>query len=106
MHRLFEDLADFLARLGPDRLDGRLLEALMTYVALLEQLCTTDFGSVIGYDDVPFARYSRPALSTISQDTAKAGRLMVSKLLDASGQGASRSERVPTDLIIRESCGG
>jgi DNA-binding LacI/PurR family transcriptional regulator len=62
--------------------------------------------SVIGYDDVPFARYSRPALSTISQDTAKAGRLMVSKLLDASGQGASRSERVPTDLIIRESCGG
>jgi hypothetical protein len=31
---------------------------------------------------------------------------MVSKLLDASGQGASRSERVPTDLIVRESCGG
>jgi DNA-binding LacI/PurR family transcriptional regulator len=62
--------------------------------------------SVVGYDNVPFSRYSSPALSTIAQDTAKAGRLMVSKLLDASGQGASRSERVPTDLIIRESCGG
>lgn len=36
---------------GPDRFDGRLLEALMTYVALIEQLCTTDYGSVIGYED-------------------------------------------------------
>ncbi len=62
--------------------------------------------SVVGFDNVPFARYSSPALSTIAQDTAKAGRLMVSKLLDASGERASRSERVPTDLIIRESCGG
>jgi DNA-binding LacI/PurR family transcriptional regulator len=61
--------------------------------------------SVVGFDNVPFARYSSPALSTISQDTAKAGRLMVSKLLD-SGDRVSRSERIPTDLIIRESCGG
>ena len=61
--------------------------------------------SVVGFDNVPFARYSSPALSTISQDTAKAGRLMVSKLLDG-GDRASRSERIPTDLIIRESCGG
>ena len=62
--------------------------------------------SVIGYDDVPFARYASPALSTISQNTAKAGRMLVSKLLDAHGQKAGRSERIPTDLIIRESCGG
>jgi DNA-binding LacI/PurR family transcriptional regulator len=60
--------------------------------------------SVVGYDNVPFSRYSRPALTTIAQDTAKAGRLLVSKLLDASSRGA-RSERVPTDLIVRESCG-
>ncbi|MBI5939275.1 MAG: substrate-binding domain-containing protein, partial [Caulobacterales bacterium] len=60
--------------------------------------------SVVGYDNVPFARYSRPALTTIAQDTAKAGRLLVSKLLDSSPRGA-RSERVPTDLIVRESCG-
>jgi DNA-binding LacI/PurR family transcriptional regulator len=62
--------------------------------------------SVIGYDDVPFARYAAPALSTISQNTAKAGRMLVSKLLDAGGQKTGRSERIPTDLIIRESCGG
>jgi DNA-binding LacI/PurR family transcriptional regulator len=62
--------------------------------------------SVIGYDDVPFARYSRPALTTILQDTARAGRLLVSKLLDAGTGGDIRSERMPTDLIVRESCGG
>lgn len=62
--------------------------------------------SVIGFDNVPFSRYATPALSTIAQDTMKAGRLMVSKLLDHSGEGAARSERVPTDLIVRESCGG
>lgn len=62
--------------------------------------------SVIGFDNVPFSRYSSPALSTIAQDTMKAGRLMVSKLLDHGGDAAGRSERVPTDLIVRESCGG
>lgn len=62
--------------------------------------------SVIGFDNVPFSRYSRPALSTIAQDTMKAGRLMVSKLLDHGGGAPGRSERVPTDLIVRESCGG
>ena len=62
--------------------------------------------SVIGYDDVPFARYSRPALTTVVQDTARAGRLLVSKLLDAGTAGDMRSERLPTDLIVRETCGG
>lgn len=60
--------------------------------------------SVVGYDNVPFSRFSRPALTTINQDAPRAGRLLVSKLLD-SGASASRSERVPTELIIRESCG-
>jgi DNA-binding LacI/PurR family transcriptional regulator len=36
----------------------------------------------------------------------KAGRLMVSKLLDSTGDRAGRSERIPTDLIVRETCGG
>lgn len=62
--------------------------------------------SVVGYDDVPFARYSRPALTTISQDADRAGRMLVSKLLGAKGDQEIRSERVPTNLIIRETCGG
>jgi len=62
--------------------------------------------SVVGYDDVQFARYSNPALTTISQHTEKAGRVLVSKLLQAGRGDDLRPERVPTDLIVRESCGG
>ena len=62
--------------------------------------------SVIGYDDVPVARYSRPALTTVRQDTALAGRLLVSKLMNAEAGSLLRSERLPTDLVVRESCGG
>jgi DNA-binding LacI/PurR family transcriptional regulator len=62
--------------------------------------------SVVGYDDVPFARYSRPAVTTISQDTSRAGRLLISKLIDTGAAGDMRSERLPTELIVRESCGG
>ncbi len=61
--------------------------------------------SVVGYDDVLLARYSHPALTTISQDMAKAGRLLVSKLMNSNGTQEIRSERLPTELIVRESCG-
>lgn len=61
--------------------------------------------SVVGYDNVLLARYSRPSLTTISQDMAKAGRLLVSKLLALSGGKEAQSERLPTELIVRESCG-
>jgi len=60
--------------------------------------------SVVGYDDISFARYSRPALTTISQDAARAGRMLVSKLLDGAGDEI-RSERMATELVVRESCG-
>ncbi|WP_418152048.1 LacI family DNA-binding transcriptional regulator [Litorimonas sp. RW-G-Af-16] len=62
--------------------------------------------SVVGYDDVQLARYNRPALTTIRQDLSKAGSLMVAKLLNASHPQDMVSERLPTDLIMRESCGG
>ncbi|NWG91626.1 MAG: LacI family DNA-binding transcriptional regulator [Parvularculaceae bacterium] len=61
--------------------------------------------SVVGYDDILLARYSHPALSTISQDMAKAGRLLVSRLLSSAEGAEIRSERLPTELIVRESCG-
>lgn len=62
--------------------------------------------SVVGYDNVLLARYSHPSLTTISQDMSKAGRILVSKLMNASDDKEIMSERLPTDLIVRESCGG
>jgi len=61
--------------------------------------------AVVGYDNVALAAYSRPSLTTISQNMEMAGRLMISKLLKASVTEALQSEFLPTDLIVRESCG-
>ena len=61
--------------------------------------------SVVGYDNLQLSAYGYPSLSTISQDPARAGRMMVAKLIASADMGAMRSERLPTELIVRESCG-
>ena len=61
---------------------------------------------MIGYDNVAFGAYLRPALSTIAQDAPKAGRVLVARLLGGKADLAPLPERLPTDLIVRESCGG
>jgi DNA-binding LacI/PurR family transcriptional regulator len=61
--------------------------------------------SVIGYDDSEFARYAQPRLTTVRQDTMKAGNLLVSKLLRLMDGHAVTSERLPTDIVVRDSCG-
>jgi len=62
--------------------------------------------SVVGYDNIQLAAYAHPMLTTISQDLARAGRLMVSKLLGALNDADMQSERLSTELVVRESCGG
>lgn len=59
--------------------------------------------SVVGYDNMLLSRLSTPALSTVQQDIPKAGRMLVSKLLEWTGD--FRPEMLSTELIIRESCG-
>jgi len=59
--------------------------------------------SVVGYDDMLLSRLSTPALTTIRQDTREAGRLLVSRVLDSPDD--HMSALLPTDLIVRESCG-
>jgi len=59
--------------------------------------------SVVGYDDILLSQLSVPALSTIRQDTRRAGALLVSSILDGDND---LEGLLPTDLIIRESCGG
>jgi DNA-binding LacI/PurR family transcriptional regulator len=49
------------------------------------------------------SRLSTPTLSTVQQDIPKAGRMLVSKLLEWNGH--PRPELLSTELIIRESCG-
>jgi signal transduction histidine kinase len=61
--------------------------------------------AVIGYDDIDAAALSTPGLTTIRQDVIKAGNLLASKLLRIIDGHRAKSERLPTDLVIRESCG-
>ncbi|MDF8331996.1 LacI family DNA-binding transcriptional regulator [Novosphingobium cyanobacteriorum] len=61
--------------------------------------------AVVGYDDSAFARLMQPQLTTMRQDPILAGHLLVTKLLRAMAGYEVKSERLPTELVIRESCG-
>jgi DNA-binding LacI/PurR family transcriptional regulator len=61
--------------------------------------------AVVGYDDIELAAHMHPALTTVRQDTTKAGRLLVTKLLSMMEGGQATSEVLPTDLVVRETCG-
>ncbi|WP_395397696.1 substrate-binding domain-containing protein [Novosphingobium sp. BL-8A] len=60
--------------------------------------------AVVGYDDMLLSRLSTPKLTTIRQDTQLAGRRLVSSVFDSRPRVAV--DRLPTELVIRESCGG
>ncbi len=62
--------------------------------------------AVVGYDDIALGRHSTPALTTVRQDVIKAGQLLVSKLFRRGAGLPAASERLPTEMIVRESCGG
>jgi DNA-binding LacI/PurR family transcriptional regulator len=61
--------------------------------------------SVVGYDDIAVAAYTSPALTTVRQDTASGGRALVENLLAALNGEKPRDVVLPTELVIRRSCG-
>lgn len=58
--------------------------------------------SVVGFDGVPEAAFTRPPLTTVRQPIVEIGRRAVAIVLDATG-GVVRREIVDTDLVIRGS---
>jgi LacI family transcriptional regulator len=63
--------------------------------------------SLVGYDDIPMAKYLVPRLTTVSKDAARSGREAV-KLLLARLRNPDQPRQkisVPPRLIIRESTG-
>ena len=61
--------------------------------------------SVVGFDDVPYARHLRPALTTVRQDFHELGRRAIGVLLDeVEGTVAPwRPPRVLPRLVVRDS---
>ena len=62
--------------------------------------------AVVGFDDVPFARFLSPPLTTIRAPIEKVGqeavRLLVKRI---QGLECEREILLPTGLVIRQSCG-
>jgi LacI family transcriptional regulator len=63
--------------------------------------------SVVGFDDIPQASLVRPALTTINQPLEKMGRVATQVLLSMLENPEKETTRIelPTQLVIRDSCG-
>ncbi|WP_375401273.1 LacI family DNA-binding transcriptional regulator [uncultured Amnibacterium sp.] len=61
--------------------------------------------SVVGFDDIPTARYATPPLTTVRQDFTGIGRQAIATLIDAIDQvePAEAAPVRPFELIVRES---
>ena len=61
--------------------------------------------SIVGFDDIPQAKFCNPQLTTMRQSTGLAGLLLVEKLLQLIKGETPKSMIMPTRLIVRKSCG-
>ena len=66
--------------------------------------------SLVGFDDIPWAALSFPALTTVRQQTAELARQAVALALSSgpasqSTLSSARPSLVPTRLVVRDSCG-
>ena len=87
---------------GSDEQDFRVLEA-----ARVSGLSVPDDLSVVGFDDLPMARWSSPPLTTVRQPLAEMGRMagrMLHRLIHGEALDTNRVE-LATHLVLRASTG-
>ncbi|MBX9244606.1 LacI family DNA-binding transcriptional regulator [Actinotalea ferrariae] len=85
------------------------LTALGLLSALRERsISVPDDVSVVGFDDIPEAAYLYPPLTTVRQDFAALGGLMLQKVLVAleEGEDETTDTPLPTQLVVRDSTRG
>ena len=61
--------------------------------------------AVVGYDDIPMAQYAHPALTSVQQDTRRAGELLVDTLLRLVHGEEAQPVKLPPLLMVRQSSG-
>lgn len=71
-------------------------------------LSVPDEVSIVGFDDIPEAAFLYPPLTTVRQDFAALGELMLQKVLVAleEGEVETTATPLPTRLVVRESTRG
>ena len=68
-------------------------------------LSIPDQVAVVGFDDIALANFTSPPLTTVKQNTQLAGELLVEKLLALINGEVQRTTLMPTELVVRKSCG-
>ncbi len=63
--------------------------------------------AVVGFDDMPFAARTNPPLTTVRQPVHRMGVVVAETLIDMieNPDAAPRRVILPTEIVIRESCG-
>jgi len=63
--------------------------------------------AVVGFDDMPFAERAEPPLTTMRQPVQRTGVVAAETLMDLIDNPEAQPRRIlmPTELIIRDSCG-
>jgi DNA-binding LacI/PurR family transcriptional regulator len=59
--------------------------------------------AIVGFDDIPAASLSSPPLSTVRQDSRRAGEALVEAAVEAVEYGNLQTLLLPVKLIVRES---
>jgi DNA-binding LacI/PurR family transcriptional regulator len=59
--------------------------------------------AVVGFDDIPAASLTNPALTTVLQDTRRAGELLVDSLLGQIAGETVANSVIPARLVVRKS---
>jgi DNA-binding LacI/PurR family transcriptional regulator len=68
-------------------------------------LTVPDDVAVVGFDDIPAAAHFNPPLTTVQQDTQRAGELLVDNLLRLIAGENVESVLIEPRLVLRASCG-
>jgi alanine racemase len=61
--------------------------------------------AVVGFDNITTASSVSPPLTTMKQDTVKAGEILVMSLLKLINKEEVSSVQMKTELVVRKSCG-
>lgn len=72
-------------------------------------LAVPDEIALAGFDDIPIARFVSPPLTTVRVAIRELGQRAVERLcaaIEAGKEHQRRVERMPTELVVRASCGG
>lgn len=93
-----------------EKVDGIVCASDLIAIGVLSALkespyATPEEVAVVGYDNIPLARFTSPPLTTVRQNTTLAGELLVNNLVAQVEGKIADSTLIDAELVVRNSCG-